>query len=299
MQKVAEGRTRKAAADARRRRLRAHQRGDGIARRQQQRERMVLRRVSAARPRRCRWRRRRAAAPGRTSATSCSRLRQERTMGHRGHSEFRGRPYGPDPFGREAQDRTRIAQVAAKLIAEHGITDWSLAKRKAARQLMLPERTALPGDDEIEAALADYHALFGGDAHVAQLARAARARRCAGCSGCAQFEPRWSAAWPQAGPPRTATSNWTSSPTTAKAVELALLNAGVAYRTMHADRRWSATNSTSTRRQAACACRCARPRRRGSGPAATGMAPRSWRRDSRCATLADAARRRAATSLRL
>ena len=30
-------------------------------------------------------------------------------MGHRGHSEIRRRPYGPDPFGREAQDRTRIA----------------------------------------------------------------------------------------------------------------------------------------------------------------------------------------------
>ena len=30
-------------------------------------------------------------------------------MGHRGHSEFRGRAYGPDPLGRDAQDRTRIA----------------------------------------------------------------------------------------------------------------------------------------------------------------------------------------------
>jgi hypothetical protein len=38
-------------------------------------------------------------------------------------------------------------------IAEHGITDWSLAKRKAARELMLPEREALPGDDEVQAAL--------------------------------------------------------------------------------------------------------------------------------------------------
>jgi hypothetical protein len=90
-------------------------------------------------------------------------------MGHRGHSDFRGRAYGPDPFGRGAQDRARIAQAAAKLIAEHGIADWSLAKRKAARQLMLPERSALPGDDEVEVALVDYHALFGGAAHVAQL----------------------------------------------------------------------------------------------------------------------------------
>ena len=42
------------------------------------------------------------------------------------------------------EDRARIADLAARLIVEHGITDWSLAKRKAARQLLLPERTALP-----------------------------------------------------------------------------------------------------------------------------------------------------------
>src|SRR4029079_2622271 len=88
-------------------------------------------------------------------------------MGQRGSSQARGRPFVPD--GRGAHNRTRIAQVAAKLIAEHGITDWSLAKRKAARSLMLPDREALPGDDEVEAALVDYHALFGGDAHAATL----------------------------------------------------------------------------------------------------------------------------------
>ena len=59
--------------------------------------------------------------------------------------------------------------MAARLIAEHGIADWSLAKRKALRQLMLPERTALPGDDEIEAALVVHHSLFGGDEHAVTL----------------------------------------------------------------------------------------------------------------------------------
>jgi hypothetical protein len=72
-------------------------------------------------------------------------------------------------FGRDAQNRARIADLAARLITEHGLSDWSLAKRKAVRQLMLPERTALPGDDEIESALAAHHALFGGDTHRAQL----------------------------------------------------------------------------------------------------------------------------------
>jgi len=69
------------------------------------------------------------------------------------------------------RDRLRVAQLAARLIAEHGLTDWTLAKRKAVRQLLLPDATPLPSNDEIEAALTDHHALFGGDAHVATLRR--------------------------------------------------------------------------------------------------------------------------------
>ena len=72
---------------------------------------------------------------------------------------------------RSLRDRARIAQAAARLIAEHGITDWSLAKRKAARHLMLPEATPLPSNDDIERALSDHHALFGGDVHAACLRR--------------------------------------------------------------------------------------------------------------------------------
>ena len=60
-----------------------------------------------------------------------------------------------DDYPADGHERSGIAQVAARLIAEHGIADWSLAKRKAARQLGLPERAALPGDDEIEAALVE------------------------------------------------------------------------------------------------------------------------------------------------
>ena len=155
-------------------------------------------------------------------------------MGHRGHSELRGRPFGADPFGREAQDRNRIAQVAAKLIAEHGIVDWSLAKRKAVRQLMLPDRAALPGDDEIETALVDYHALFGGEQHVAQL-RAQREEALRWMQRLAQFEPvlvggvavGWASAHSDIQIQLVAAN--------AKIVELALINAGVAYRSMNAD----------------------------------------------------------------
>ena len=150
-------------------------------------------------------------------------------MGHRGHSARSGRPYGPDPFGRDAQNRTRIAQLAARLIAEHGITDWSLAKRKAARQLMLPEREALPGDDEIEAALAAHHALFGGEAHELAL-RAQREEALAWMRRLETFRPTLiggvAAGW------ATAHSDIRIELVAddAKTVELTLINAGVAYR---------------------------------------------------------------------
>jgi hypothetical protein len=94
-------------------------------------------------------------------------------MARRGPSSFRAKA-SADPFGRDAQDRTRIAQAAARLISEHGLTDWALAKRKAARQLMLPEHAAQPSNEEIELALAEYHALFGGVAHARTLERKRR-----------------------------------------------------------------------------------------------------------------------------
>ncbi len=98
----------------------------------------------------------------------------------------RGRFRGDDT--RATQDRARIAQTAARLIAEHGLADWALAKRKAARQLMLPETTALPSNDEIEAALVAHHALFGGEAHVAGL-RAQRAETLAWMKRLSAWEP--------------------------------------------------------------------------------------------------------------
>ena len=80
------------------------------------------------------------------------------------------RPAHRDGLGAR-RDRLRVAQLAARLIAEHGLVDWGQAKRKAVRQLLLPDTTGLPSNDEIEAALADHHALFGSEAHVATLRR--------------------------------------------------------------------------------------------------------------------------------
>jgi hypothetical protein len=72
--------------------------------------------------------------------------------------------------------RQRIAAVAARLMAEDGIDDFALAKRKAARQLGAPETEALPGNDEVEAELEAYRALYQADEHpelIAELRRIA------------------------------------------------------------------------------------------------------------------------------
>lgn len=63
----------------------------------------------------------------------------------------------------------RIAQATARLIAEHGIADWSAAKRKAARQLGLAEDLSLPSNEDVQQALTEYHALFADAAHTASL----------------------------------------------------------------------------------------------------------------------------------
>jgi hypothetical protein len=56
--------------------------------------------------------------------------------------------------------RARIAAAAARLMAEDGIDDFALAKRKAARRLGAPESEALPANDEVEAELRAYRALY-------------------------------------------------------------------------------------------------------------------------------------------
>lgn len=55
--------------------------------------------------------------------------------------------------------RRSIAVQAARLIAEEGIEDFAFAKRKAARQLGVPERD-LPSNAEIEEALQEHRSLF-------------------------------------------------------------------------------------------------------------------------------------------
>jgi hypothetical protein len=65
--------------------------------------------------------------------------------------------------------RQVVAQEAARIIVNHGVRDYRVAKQKAAERLGVSARGSLPGNAEIEAAVAEHLQIFGGDAHEDRL----------------------------------------------------------------------------------------------------------------------------------
>lgn len=64
--------------------------------------------------------------------------------------------------------KSEIAGVAARLVVEEGV-EYGPAKRRAVKQMGLPLRTALPGNDEVEDAVVEYVSLFCADTQPAEL----------------------------------------------------------------------------------------------------------------------------------
>ena len=85
--------------------------------------------------------------------------------------------------------RHALAQEAARIIVEHGVDDYLMAKRKAAERLGVTDHAVLPKNTEIEEAVATHHRLFGAASHDEELAglrrHALEAMRLLG-----EFEPR-------------------------------------------------------------------------------------------------------------
>lgn len=91
--------------------------------------------------------------------------------------------------GRAHQLRRRIALEAARLISEHGIHDYQLAKHKAARHVGVSDEGYLPRNREIDDALREHQRLFRAD----EQARALLVRRVTARDAMrflARFEPR-------------------------------------------------------------------------------------------------------------
>jgi hypothetical protein len=86
--------------------------------------------------------------------------------------------------------RRALAQEAARLMAEHGIRDFLIAKRKAAERLGVVDGAALlPKNSEIESALAEYQRLFGGQSYLTEL-HAQRRAALSAMRYLREFEPR-------------------------------------------------------------------------------------------------------------
>lgn len=75
--------------------------------------------------------------------------------------------------GRSHQLRRRVALEAARLMSEHGIRDYRMAKRKAARNVGVTDEGFLPRNREIDEALREHQRLFRSD----EQPRALRLRR--------------------------------------------------------------------------------------------------------------------------
>ncbi len=129
---------------------------------------------------------------------------------------------------RQQQMRQRIAAAAARMMAEDGVEDFALAKRKAARQLGVGDTQVLPGNDEIEAELRSYLSLYQGEEsqqrlqHLRQVALSAM-------QALAQFRPYLTGAVLKGTAGRYADIDLQLFTDDGKAVELHLLNRSIPY----------------------------------------------------------------------
>lgn len=85
--------------------------------------------------------------------------------------------------------RRAIAQEAARIMAEHGVRDFLVAKRKAAERYGVVDGGLLPKNIEIEEALAGYQRLFGGESHAESL-QSQRSAALEAMQWLEEFQPR-------------------------------------------------------------------------------------------------------------
>lgn len=85
--------------------------------------------------------------------------------------------------------RERISCEAARLMAQEGVGDYHVAKRKAAERLNLPEDKHLPSNQEIEVALRRYLELFHGR-HLTERLRRLRTIALEAMRFLERFQPR-------------------------------------------------------------------------------------------------------------
>ncbi len=122
-----------------------------------------------------------------------------------------------------------LACIAARIIVESELTDWSLARRKAVAEMGLGAHgSPLPSDEEIISEIKTYHALYSGEVWALQL-RAQREAALEVMIELARFNPVLTGAvaegWAHAG----SQIRIELTPESGKDVEYALLNLDVEF----------------------------------------------------------------------
>jgi hypothetical protein len=129
----------------------------------------------------------------------------------------------------ESRERRLIAQEAARIILEEGVSDYGHAKRKAAQRLGLESGRNLPRNGEVEQAVLDRRRLFDTDADrardLSRLRTAAQAMR-----QFAAFSPRLVGALLRGSGHANAPIELHVFSDDVEAVALTLLDAGIPYR---------------------------------------------------------------------
>jgi len=125
--------------------------------------------------------------------------------------------------------RSRIAHLAARLMAEDGIEDYALAKRKAARQAGLPDSRELPTNEEIAAALKLYHEIYHEAEHLGRL-RTLREKAVQAMRELEQFHPYLTGSVLNGNAGKYADINLQLFTDNSKAVELYFIDRDIPYK---------------------------------------------------------------------
>lgn len=136
---------------------------------------------------------------------------------------------------RQPAVRARIAAAAARLMAEDGIDDFALAKRKAAKQVGADPRHGLPGNEEVEAELEAYRALYQAEEHPDRIAEL-RAVALDAMRALVQFRPYLTGPVLRGSAGPYAEIELEVFPESAKEVEIFLLDKGIAFDTREGKR---------------------------------------------------------------
>jgi hypothetical protein len=120
-----------------------------------------------------------------------------------------------------------IAAAAAQMVVEEGL-EYGPAKRRAVRQLGLPARTALPGNDDVEDAVREYIAVYCADTQPTEL-RALRQLAARWMEKLAVFRPHLSGAVWHGTATRLSDIYLQLFCDDEKSAEIALIDLGIAY----------------------------------------------------------------------